>query len=817
MRCDASHLAAAIALSVVAAGSACDLADDRTPRPAGPGVDKPDLPLDPDGDGPASDCDVTGAVPTLEAIEQRFVADIYPLMTRAESGCIACHDDVSGRAMVVSAPENDGGVSTFLRLRGTGFFTFHPGTAVARVLDETMPLGGPAWSAGEKAVLERFGCDLRRVDGDDPIPLDEQFPAQLDRPYTGAPVDDYDNAFVNYSQLRGRVDVVFDDAWVREGVDKFSENIALFGGVDFISSFVPARQATAEFLAGLDLLAEDVCDRAAADGTGPFEGLDLLAPLIDEPASSVSTFQAEAPTNTIANLPEGCRPGPRDTRVVLCTNASVTAEFNAPSAGNYRVTAAVTPQPNTTGERQPIMEFRVDGLAKATRTVPGTVATTVSATITIDRGGVLDYGVAFINDSGEGGDRNLLVDFFTIEGPIPGTTDGAVNGARDTRDQLALLATRILQRPFIASANADVDETAALYDVLLAMDAFLPGQRRQAWAGACEAMVQHPDFLFTRPPTFDTATDAALRERFLTVQAAFVLLDRPPNNDELGRLDVGEVDRADLIDGWLASPEHSSSYLNRVREILEFDGTPDGEEPARLWNYIERNDRPLKEILTGTYTVDVDGNRVDRPAFHGQTGLTMKGYIVGKPGLPAYNYAARVMTGFMGRVFDVPQAALDARATATAISTVDPTSLCFSCHNVLTPLAHQRLKWDNDGNHRETFADGRDIDDSDNDLVAGYPFKGTGLEAFSLVAVKKEAFARRMANAHFLMVFGRLLRLEGTTANEGAVYRQIFDAIDAGNGTFKDIERLILLSTSVTTPPASAAIEPLTGLVGGAP
>ena len=68
-------------------------------------------------------------------------------------------------------------------------------------------------------------------------------------------------------------------------------------------------------------------------------------------------------------------------------------------------------------------------------------------------------------------------------------------------------------------------------------------------------------------------------------------------------------------------------------------------------------------------TVDASGNRIDRRAEHGRTGvLTMKGYIIGKPGLPHYNYAARVMTGFMGRVFEVPQAALDARATATATS-----------------------------------------------------------------------------------------------------------------------------------------------------
>jgi len=771
------------------------------------------------GGGGLEGCVDIGPAPKLADVQARFVNDIYPLMVRGEGGCIACHDEASGRSMRISTPGAnavDGATSTFLRLRSAGFFGLGPGSATTRIVDESMPLGGPAWSDDEQVLMERLSCDLRRVDADNPIPLDEQFPAELLLPYAGAPVLDYDNAFLNYAQLRGRVDVVFDDEWVREGTDQFSANIALFGGVDFISTFVPARQATAEFLAGLDLLAEDVCARAATDGTGPFAGLNLTAPLIDEPASTSTLFEAEAPEQSIVGLPEPCLPNANATRVNLCTNAFVSADYTAPSAGDYRVTAVVQPFPNTTGA--PIVEIRVDGIAGATITVPGRETTTISGTVHIDARGTAAIAVAFTNDSGTGGDRNLVLDSFTVEGPLPGTTDGAVDGQRTARAAVATMAGRILQRPFIDSLDDDVDETGPLYDVLLSMDAFEVTNRRRAWAGVCEAVVQHPDFLFTRPPTFDTATDAALRERLLTVQAALVLLDRTPTNDELTDFDVGEVDRRALIERWLASAEHDDSYRNRVREILEFDGTPDGEEPARLWGYIEKNDRPLKEVLTADYTVDGDGNRVDRPAEHGQTGvLTMRGYIIGKPGLPHYNYAARVMTGFMGRVFEVPQAALDARATATATSTVDPTSLCFSCHNVLTPLVHQRQKWDDNGVYREVFDDGRVIDDSDNGLVAGYPYVGNGLEAFSLVAVKKEAFARRMANAHFLMVFGRLLRLEGDTADEGPVYQQLYAAIAQGNGTFKDVERLILLSSSVTTPPLSVDVAPLTGLLAGAP
>jgi hypothetical protein len=139
---------------------------------------------------------------------------------------------------------------------------------------------------------------------------------------------------------------------------------------------------------------------------------------------------------------------------------------------------------------------------------------------------------------------------------------------------------------------------------------------------------------------------------------------------------------------------------------------------------------------------------------------------------------------------------------------VDPQSLCFSCHRLLTPLAHQRQRWDDNGVYREVFDDGRVIDDSDNNLVAAYPFRGQGLEAFSLVAVRKEAFARRMANAHFQMVTGRLLRHE---LDERTVYRALFDTINGGNGTFKDLLRTVLLSSSVSRPPRPVVVD------GGAP
>lgn len=752
-------------------------------------------------------CTVSPGEHTLDEIQLRFVDGVYPLMTRAEGGCIACHADDSGRLLRMSLPGASEATATFLRMRSGGWLDRTAGSMVYRVEDDSMPQGGPAWTPGEKQVLDQLACDLAAVDGGENTPQDEQFPPELLLPYDGPVSTEYDNTFLTYNQLRGRVLQVFDDEWVREGVDEFSANIALFGGVDFISSFVPARQATSEFLAGLDLLAEDVCQRAAADGTGPFAGLNLSGPIFNEPAPATTTFQAEGPNVTYVGL--GCLPGANATDVNLCNSSSISAQVTLPAAGDYRFRLRVAPQPNTAG--QPNVEVRLDGVVVEEVEVPGArdVFTTVEMVGAADAAGEHNILVTFTNDSGEGGDRNLRVDFFSIEGPLPGTSGGSATGEADAKDRIKTLAERILQRPFDLNIADDVTDIDGLYGVLTDLDAFEPGNQPRAYSGVCEALFNHPDWLFTRAPSFDTlADDDARRERLLLTQGSLLLLDRSPTADELGRFDVGELTRRDLVDTWLETAEHRAAYQQKVRELLEFDGTPDGDEPSRLWGFVAAEDRPLREVLTADYTVDEAGQRVERPSIHGQTGvLTMKGFINGKPGLPHYNFAARVLTGFMGTVFNVPQEALDARATATASSTVDPGSLCFSCHRLLTPLAHQRLKWDDDGNHRETFDDGRAIDDSDNNLVADYPFRGVGLEAFSLVAVKKESFARRIANAHFQLAFGRLLRHE---QDERTVYADIYDAIDRGDGNFHDVMRAVLFSTSLTNPP-----RPTDG--GGAP
>jgi hypothetical protein len=176
----------------------------------------------------------------------------------------------------------------------------------------------------------------------------------------------------------------------------------------------------------------------------------------------------------------------------------------------------------------------------------------------------------------------------------------------------------------------------------------------------------------------------------------------------------------------------------------------------------------------------------------------MPGFIQGKPGLPHFNYAARVLTDFMGRVFEVPPEVLAQRAGATATSTVDPASVCFDCHQVLTPLEMQRSAWADDGTFRTVDELGQPIDDSDRGLVPTYPFKGKGMEAFATQAVKKEAFVLAILQSQFRLMLGRNMRFD---QDERALFKTLWDVTQASNGDLQQVLKAIALDRAYRRAP----------------
>ncbi len=318
-----------------------------------------------------------------------------------------------------------------------------------------------------------------------------------------------------------------------------------------------------------------------------------------------------------------------------------------------------------------------------------------------------------------------------------------------------------------------------------------------AWTSLCSALLRHPDFLFTRPPSLMTSDQPEVKQRLRLVKLALDLVGRPPTAQEVSQLANG-TSLSDFTDRYLDSKEFRDFYFHRIRLNLESQGTEIQDEPVRLWSYIAFHDRPFQEILTANYTVDSKMQKVKRPAVHGKTGvLTTPGFIQGKPGLPHYNYAAQVSMLFLGFAYEVPAEIVDQREGVTALGTTDPNSVCYSCHKILTPLAFQRLNWNDEGEYRTEDDDGLPIDASDQKASIDYPFPGKGMEAFATQAVKKERFMRTMINTHVHFYLGRPMRFR---EDERVLYKRLWDSVHRSKFKIRELIREIVSSPEYLMP-----------------
>lgn len=280
---------------------------------------------------------------------------------------------------------------------------------------------------------------------------------------------------------------------------------------------------------------------------------------------------------------------------------------------------------------------------------------------------------------------------------------------------------------------------------------------RTGWAGLIEALLQRPEFVMP-----DDGIDAPAATRL--VRVALDLVGRVPTESEFRRFE-STGDLGLLVDSYLESEDFREFFFHRARGVFRSRGTAESDEPARLWTYIAVNDLSYRDLYTADYTVDGEWKRASRRPVHGRTGfLTMKGYLEGKPGLPKFTYPAELLTFSLGVQFEVSDAVEDARDKV--VSTTDPSSICYSCHKLLTPLAYQRERWDVHGHYRSVDESHEPIDDSDRGVVPDYAFKGTGLEAFARQVVRKELFVRRFVNLHHDMLFHRHLRVHEDQRDE---------------------------------------------------
>ena len=218
-------------------------------------------------------------------LSQRFARDIWPLLTRADANCVACHGKNNPSQLHFPADAE----SSYRQLLAEGRFDPHnPSSLLARIAatdpgQQMPPTGMHAWSDADKAQLKAFMDAVTQstaeADTHGPRP-DEQFPPALLLAYTGPKrVDGLDNTFLSYYQLRHKIATLFGDDWRRGGQDRYIQNLAQLGGADFVTRFDESTRPTPSYLSAVGELAADASSRAYLAKTGPFAGRPDVLPL----------------------------------------------------------------------------------------------------------------------------------------------------------------------------------------------------------------------------------------------------------------------------------------------------------------------------------------------------------------------------------------------------------------------------------------------------------------------------------------------------------------------------------------------------------
>ena len=101
------------------------------------------------------------------------------------------------------------------------------------------------------------------------------------------------------------------------------------------------------------------------------------------------------------------------------------------------------------------------------------------------------------------------------------------------------------------------------------------------------------------------------------------------------------------------------------------------------------------------------------------------------------------------------------------------------------------MNWTDDGEYRVQDEAGLEIDATDRGVVAEYPYKGNGLEAFATQAVKKERFIRTMINTHVNFFFGRPMR---HVDEERDLYKRLWDNVHAHDFQVRPLIKAIVTS-----------------------
>lgn len=240
------------------------------------------------------------------------------------------------------------------------------------------------------------------------------------------------------------------------------------------------------------------------------------------------------------------------------------------------------------------------------------------------------------------------------------------------------------------------------------------------------------------------------------------LTHRGPSAAEVGQLKAKTATLAQLADGYLASPEFSSVVFDWYRrEFPPTSVTPAGvdtEEPARIARYIVVNDRDLREVMTGNFTVGTDGvasMQVGRPAAGV---LSTQHYMSSARGLYRRVWAGRFerqWTGITLSAAPLPPGPVDLTPGGLASNPA-----CAGCHvhpvYGIDALARFADCWKEDGTY-----DGA-CEETDAKFLTR---TGKGLPALGALMVATPEWKAQMVTFYFRQLFGR-----GLAPSEAELY-----------------------------------------------
>lgn len=492
----------------------------------------------------------------------------------------------------------------------------------------------------------------------------------------------------------------------------------------------------------------------------------LVATELSNPAVEPATYFYEGESDEV----EGTTGAAYADFYNLWSRGSLTAVVTVANDGTYALTASLGATQGGPDLAQAALQ--VDGFDAAIVDVTGEREfNRYSTEVTLTRG-VHTIGVAFLNDFYDpdlGEDRNLLVDWFELEGPTDAvgepslarttyyTCDPAVDGEESCATEvLTGFATKAWRRPPDADGLAML---TGLYE--LARDEGADWE--QAVATGLEATLLSSRFLF-RPELDDapTSPDARALDGYELASRLSYFLWRTMPDDRLMALaddgtllvdDVLEAEvrrmledprRVDFVDDFTGQWLNIRAISNVEPDYALFPAFDDAlrqsmqGEVAHFAADIFLNDRPMLDLLTSDETwVDArlaEHYGIEPPSGRGFSKVVVDNHprvgLMGKAGLlTSLSFPKRtspvkrgqwVMDNLLCEAPPPAPAAVEGLPEDSegkslrermAQHRTDPA--CATCHRVMDPIGFSMEKYDAVGAWRDTYQDGSEIETSD--------------------------------------------------------------------------------------------------------